>query len=615
MVALCVLYVGRPGEVLAQSVPPIDLSTVSPSDFADDELDLPYYLAHFSRVANSVVMEGPNRGFIDIPIWRSPELNVPDNPRIMENVLALAYFYATDRPWNPYYGHPAVRARLEAALSYWVSLEHDDGGFSQSAGGESHLSPTAFATKFMGETLRLLETGPSIDADILTGVIAVQRRAIVAVLTDQNSMYAQGRRFTNQFTNVWGGVLAYLSLFAEPVVADLFLERFEPVMADFQSPAGYFYEHGGPDWIHDIETHHSNHRMAWHFLRENPLGDRYAESVRRWYKWLAYNTAPEPDGSGFAITHSFETRLSLPFYRENRQTMHGETCAPIAEVVVLARAFCESVEERADRLDKRRSDLEQSWPEVPPLELTGYYAYAPYAFLHRNHVRWHPTSEQKTEARSMLPVFESGYFTHLRTDNREPMSFAFVRRDGHYAVFSVGEQITPRQRFGLGLVWMPEGGAVLQSHSGSVEGAWGTRAVGNENVYETSISDPIFRMDSEIVAIESGTQDLRPGTFSVSYRLGDPGEKSISFLDEEIVVSVTHAGGFREHIPLLVSSRDDITLHAGRIEVAGETPFSITFAAGAAASMVETGTRSGNKRSVSVILAARDSLGYRLRFQ
>src|SRR5687767_7555029 len=44
-------------------VPPADFTKLKPSDFADDELDLPYYLAHFHRLANSVVEEGENRGF------------------------------------------------------------------------------------------------------------------------------------------------------------------------------------------------------------------------------------------------------------------------------------------------------------------------------------------------------------------------------------------------------------------------------------------------------------------------------------------------------------------------------------------------------------------------
>ena len=91
-------------------VPEADLSKLSPADFRDDEPDMPYYLANFHRVANAIIEQGPNRGFIDIAVWRSKGDNNPFNARIMENCVTLAYFYCTDRPWNIYRGHPALRA-------------------------------------------------------------------------------------------------------------------------------------------------------------------------------------------------------------------------------------------------------------------------------------------------------------------------------------------------------------------------------------------------------------------------------------------------------------------------------------------------------------------------
>src|SRR5258708_4019205 len=108
-----------------------DLSKLSPSDFRDDELDLPYYLANFHRIANS---------------------DQPHNARIMESILSLTYFYTVNRPWNIYRGDPALRARLEAALEFWINSQNTDGRFSEYAAGRWGLAPTAFATKFMGES-------------------------------------------------------------------------------------------------------------------------------------------------------------------------------------------------------------------------------------------------------------------------------------------------------------------------------------------------------------------------------------------------------------------------------------------------------------------------------
>src|SRR2546423_1126925 len=125
-VALLALFVSSTVRAQAVSpstawttVPPVDWSKLKLEDFADDELDLPYYLSNFHRVANSVVETGENRGFIDIAVWRNQENNKPYNARIMENILSLAFFYSTKRPWNQYYGSTAVRERLEAALDFW----------------------------------------------------------------------------------------------------------------------------------------------------------------------------------------------------------------------------------------------------------------------------------------------------------------------------------------------------------------------------------------------------------------------------------------------------------------------------------------------------------------
>src|SRR5512138_2141987 len=118
--AVCLPAAWRP-------VPEVDWSKLTPAMFTDDELDLPYYLAHFAKVANAVVEEGPDRGFIRLSVWRAPKDNQPYNARIMESILSLAYFYATNRPWNVYYGKPEVRDRLEAALDFWCRIQAPTG--------------------------------------------------------------------------------------------------------------------------------------------------------------------------------------------------------------------------------------------------------------------------------------------------------------------------------------------------------------------------------------------------------------------------------------------------------------------------------------------------------
>ena len=67
--------------------------------FSDSEYEVPYYLNHFAQVANSVVettftSNGVTypRGFLNIKVNRNPNDNTPNNARIMEMQMVLAYF-------------------------------------------------------------------------------------------------------------------------------------------------------------------------------------------------------------------------------------------------------------------------------------------------------------------------------------------------------------------------------------------------------------------------------------------------------------------------------------------------------------------------------------------
>src|SRR5690606_4713636 len=116
--------------------------------------------------------EGPNKGFINISVWRHSKDNQPYNARIMENVLTLTWFYTAKRTWNPYYGDPALRARLEAALDFIARSQNSDGRFAEYGINRWNLAATGFMTKFLGETLQLLDQsaragGPTIAPEVL----------------------------------------------------------------------------------------------------------------------------------------------------------------------------------------------------------------------------------------------------------------------------------------------------------------------------------------------------------------------------------------------------------------------------------------------------------------
>lgn len=548
-----------------EPVPPVDLVEFSPDLFDDDELTLPYYLAHLHRVANGVVEEGPLRGFIDIHVWRGDAENHPDHARIMENVLSFAYFYVTVRPWNVYRHSEPLRQRLEAGLNYLLGLQ-DENGIFPFDGGTDFGGPyeslsyanTAFVSKFFGEVAILLDADATLERSLRDNLMAALRKSLMYLLTE-NNWYEFVTQYSNQYTNVWAGTTGYLFLQEDAELRQLLLERMAESPGHFQSPTGFFYEGYGPDWSYTTSTHLSNVRMARHYAGFIADGDAIItmlnEELEAWTEFLSLNAVLEPDG-GFVLNKAVETRSTMIYL--------DRVPEPGAQDVVAARAFAPSDTEIADLYERQRTELEQRWPEVEELEV-GSSTYIPYQFLHRSHIRWYPTDEQRGDAIAMLPYKAENQFTQQRTDEHGPMTFTFVRRREYYAVFNSGTRPRHAQRLGLGLLWHEHFGAVTQSQSRLLDhGVWGTRADGV--FYEATDMHPEFYARGQKIAPEPGVVDLPDGRFEIKQQLADKGDKSITFLSNEVHVRIRHEGEFAEDIPLVYNpDTDSIDIDHNRI--------------------------------------------------
>lgn len=595
---------------------PASVADFSPADFADSELDLPYYLSHFHRIANAVEMDGPDRGFINISVWRNPKDNKPHNARIMENILALAFFFCTDRPWNVFYAQPDLRQRLEAALDFWCGIQNGDGRFSEYGPGKWNLAATAFATKFMGQTLLLLDSGPPIDPTLHQRVIAADRKALDATFTI-DELQTHGRNFTNQYANAWGGALAYLDLFPDSELERLLDQRLEESLTEFQSPVGYFYERSGPDWGYFLGTHHSDIHVAYHYARGTDRASFFIEKERRWYDWFSYNAVRELDGAGYALNRAIETRQQRAFLTEYRANLGGaersnsgdiDTTA-LGEVLELPRAYGRTVEAHARDIADARARLEAHWPTVAPLDVGEFWAFTPYAFLHRDHITWYPKLEQKKAATAMLPYIARDHFTHQRVDSRHPVVFTFVRRPTYYVAFNTGPVLSAQQRYGLGLLWHPRAGAVLQSQTDTDHAAWGT--IVNHTLCEKTDIAAAFRINGNPIIPRPGIRDLPDGDLEITYPLGEAGSKTILFASDAITVSVNYPGAFTEVLPLLKGEMDIIengaVLMRGDVSLYIETENALTLS--------ETDLKSGDRQVVTAHINAEDTLTYRIAFR
>ena len=592
-----------------------DLSDIDPNLFSEEEWYMPYYLKHFAKVANSVKDTGPDRGFFDLSVWRGSRNHHTYNARIMEGILSLVWFYCTDRPWNIYYNDQNLRKRIEASLEFWCSIQHEDGRFSEYRVGQWSLAPTAFATKFIGRALWLLNEGPGIDADVMEKSREALRKAIYIGFTHEG-LWEHGRNYTNQFANLWGGALSYLAVWPDEEIEALFQERLKESMTEFQSPVGFFYEKGGPDWGYNLNTHHSDLQVAWEYADEETRA-LIIKKTRDWYSWFSYNAVLEPGSTTYFLNRAIESRQRKGFIFTDEEVDPAlQRWIPQAEFIPEVHAFEISKEELDASRKRSYQKMLEGYPEVAELEVGEFNAFTPYAFLHQDMKEWHPTKAQKKMAISKLPYNSPSDFVHIRHDDRSATTYTYVKTPGYYACFSAGKIITKQQRYGLGLIWNEKMGTSFQSQSKSDLAAFGTMAASDSSVYESRDLFPsIKHMGKEVEAVD-GFTDLEGGLVEINYSLGNQGKKSISFEKDKIKVHVIHPNKFAEYIPLLLSQEDKLTMEDQQISISNPNgEFTISF--NGSINIIEEDVASDleTKQCKVIWVSAENALHYEMEFK
>ncbi len=613
IVACVVLSVAASSQAEWEKVPTMDWSGVKIEDFTDRELDIPRMLAYFSTVANGVVEQGENRGFLDIKVNRNPEDNKPYNARIMENHLALAYFYTVDRPWNKYRGSEAVKKRLEAMLEFWLTRHSPDGWLAEYKEGGFNLPATSFGAMFMSQTLELLNKGePTIDADLLKRVTAAQRKSIMAILQDERLIKA-ARDWSNQYGG--GAYVASMSyLLSHPDDTEM-MEALKKAVQDnikpLQSPAGYLYEAGGPDAGY-TGVHENVLRLAAHYLDKPQFAFLRAAldaEMSQYERWLTYNVVKQPDADTFFLNAGPLTRTSKTRFEFNNR--------PWSQRVQAGRAFSQTASEFAQTQQAQRAKLQTSWGVWPELKLPNAYAYQPADFLESLHDLhpYFPTEAERKAQIDKLPYLATDNFNFQATDPR-PMAHTFVRRPSYYVSFNSGKIRQPtRQHYGIGLIWNPKIGTILQSVGGT-NLAWGTQPAGTDKPFEKGADvQAEITIAGTVITPAPGMGNLADGPIQFSYPLGESGRKTVLMGPDSIEITVDQTGDFTEQLPLLIRENEELITSAGKVELSRDgVTFSISFDNKVTPDLPTPGKSQVGMINQLVTIQATDRLKYTIRF-
>lgn len=612
-------------------VPAPDFAVIRPDDFDDadyvapqvwvhDRRAIPYYFAHFHRIANAVRLEGEHRGFIDIVVHRNPKHNAPFNSRVQENHLWLAYFYTRRASWNLYYAMPEVKVRLEAALEHLLTLQGPDGAISEYGWQKYNLPGTTFALQFLSQTLRLLrEAGeadpghPFIRQDLHNRLVDAFRKALSHCLRDA-ALWRHGTSYTNQYTLLWSAAAIYLRDYPDAELEADFRRRYKQAGDALMSPAGFYYENSGFDMGYNLGVHVQSMMADYTVFKNTDLESLMLSKEGRFIEWLSYNLVREPDGSFFAANASASGRTASS-YIERKDI-------PMAEKLPLARAFVKTREEAEAEVRQAKRDIaaEGQWPHVPELRLTGGNAYNPYGLYNRTLYRYYPTEKERREAVTLLPYMARSRFLHQRIDDRSGLQFSYVRQPSYYAAFQAGPHRVNMQAFGLGLLWHPEAGLLLCSQTEHSDAdysrglSWGTKLAEGVRVYESGDLDAAYSVDERPFSVQIGCRDLEGKELSVTYPLGAVGRKTVRFGEEEIMVAVEHSGAFEERLPLAIGPDDQLEQQAGSLKLSrGRVTLTIEWGPDASASWEQKDRPAGKYRLRMLVLQAVGQLRYTMK--
>ncbi|MET7464690.1 hypothetical protein [Nonomuraea sp. NPDC005501] len=542
----------------------LDPGTIDLADFTGLEQQIAPYLANLARLANSVNDDSAtNYGFITCGCWRAGQ--GPDDARVMENVLTLAYFYTADRPWNPYRRDEALRRRLEAALRFTLGTQNADGSFPQGGGDVHSRAATGFALELYAIMLELLDADGTVDPALVSSLTAAMKRAATWFLEDQEVWGPRGSQFANQVAGGLVGISRLLRRLDDPALR----ARFEQRLADHekisQSEAGFFRD-GTVAHRYSLEVE-TEDLAGWADPATRPVIDRMQS---RYLDWAQYNLLYDKQLDGYFINTAVDSRhrgwnyaAELPI---GSNDLWGRT-------IPQARAYAATREEVAER---RAAFVKGGWQaSVAPL-VAPAWAYLDPAVIRDVALRdeYYPAEAEREAAVGTLRPYAGAPYTEVRADSATGQRFVFAKRPAYVAGMGFGKHVNTQygfwdnQRFGLSYLYDPKLGVVIQGQNAPQVGAprtrpaeaelsWGTGWAAADGFHVDAYDQPVpefFRDGSPVAPATVADLDA----LEIRYRAaGAPVTKSVT-LGDTLKVRVEGTGDFFERIPLVLGEDDTL---------------------------------------------------------
>lgn len=536
-------------------VDPLDASQLRRASFAPAEQRYAPYLVTLASMANDIDDSDTDlRGFMAGGWWRTPAQ--PFNARISEHVFTLSWFYANERPWNPYRGDAALLARLDASIGFYLGLQHADGSWPEYSPAERSRAATAFALGYLSKTLENLRSVDALPARCAQ-ISSALRAAMVWFLDAGNTEIWQPGpiEFSNQpFGGVAGSAKA-LSLDPDDQLSRQLWDRVHDLEERSQSPAGFLYEPRGMDIGYNLNVTLTEIHEVHTELRV-PV---FLPLVRRLAQWFGYVMVPEPDGSGLIAFASGAART--PMYYLDAVTVdrqQRDLGSVFSRQVAEMRPFYTTEEDRTAVRAAWGASTEPVAALQPGDTNPRIPANIPYGENYPKHV-------QKRAATAQMPAVRKSRFTELRYDPQD-QHYLFARRPEYYLQAFFGTRPNGVVRAGFGLLWHPRAGTFVHSGQNSNTECWATllladdgRVLGTDgasNLTPTFFDGPV----SDVRQLSTSKEISHDGDLGIRWTTTSDNVTGEALLSDSSIVRdiVTPKLDGVEQVPLVLLPEDDV---------------------------------------------------------
>jgi hypothetical protein len=582
-----------PGTPLADLTP---LAAGAPvrSAFSPAEQRFAPYLATLPGLTNDID-DGTNPdtyGHLAGGWSRTPD--GPTNARVQEHVFTMSWYYANERPWNPYYLDANLLAKLDAALFHYLRLQHSDGSFPEYSGTEHGLSPTAFGLGYLSKTLANLRAVDALPA-VRTQIENALRLGMQWLLNSSNSIWVSPIQWTNQVTAGLAGSAVALQLTPDATLSTQLANRISYMATYGQSPAGFFYDPRGMDINYNFEVMLPELAEVW--LRTGNTAT--VQMATKFSTWFGYNMLREPDNSGYLTYYAASARTASSDYDEVQDDRDRTTlgAAFIAQVPSLA-AFYSTQEGKAA--------MRSAWAaQAGPAPALAKLDTSPRIIAHATYQDYWPTQAQKTAAIAQLPYNAATDWAEVRKDTATNQQYLYSRRPNYYVGAFFGTRPTDVMRAGLGFLWTPTAGTIIHGQQTNT-GSWGTVMGGvPDNAGNLSATYTVGTSSwngSRVVPNNNAVKVVyRNSTNSIT--------TTLTLNRTTLVRAVRATGSATEQVPLVLLPTDTVTWSTGATVAyntnSSASARSLTIRRGTATIVISWGT---TNRSATVSTSSRTYL-------